>query len=136
MASKIYEWDASKVSITLDGETVDGFQGLTYRNSKGLSHIRSVNKGAIGYNRTLEAPTFSITVDSTALILTKAKELKTNGTYFSFSYTSPSLSINATNCAISDVGPGSIGETSPSVVITGLALKIDETYTGNQVDGV
>jgi len=135
MAKDVYEWDAEQISITLDGQTVDAFQGLAYRNAKKINHIRTINKGVVGYNRSLEEPSLEVSCDSTAAILIHAQELKKNKTYFNISYTSPSITINATNCIIRDISTGNIGETSPSVTIQMLALKIDETMKSSIVDG-
>lgn len=130
----IYVWDALDIACTLDGYSVDNLQSFRYSNGRQSTHISAVNAGVKGYNHLHIQPSWEITCNATAEILEHAIALKTAKEYFPINYTAPGIVIDLSNCVIINVDPSSIGAESPTVKITGLALKITEQYKGSHPD--
>ncbi len=135
MTNSISEWNANDISFDMGGIEIPDFVDISYANKEGISHIKATNKGPTGYNITYPEPRFQVSINATSAALTTLNRWKKEHTYINFTYKAPGLVVKGYDCLIEDINPGRIAEKVPVVVVTGLALKIEEDWNPVKVDG-
>lgn len=127
-------WDSETIFLSVAGEEIVDFVDFAYANGKNSKHITSTNKGPTGYSTEFAEPTFQITLNATSTSLSLLNSMKNNNTHGNLMFKAPGLVIKGFTCAITDINPGRFSDGSPSVVVTGKALKIDDEWGPEQVD--
>ncbi|MDD1695098.1 MAG: hypothetical protein LUQ71_10280 [Methanoregula sp.] len=118
-------WKISDVSVTVNGQTVDMF--VSFDPGDGEDKVDTIMAPApVAYEVTPGKPTWTLEVQPFADILSILYDLRDNKTLVPITFQTPAQVINYTNAIVASIKPGKAADKTPTVVISGFAMKKEE----------
>ena len=126
----VKQWDVRDIACTVGGILVDDFIAFEFNNTREVTHIESVRE-VVGYNLGYAKPTWSIHLRSTSDGMDELNKIRFEDRLMDIVFTAPSIMITAIGAIIRDIQWGTMGPEAPEVVVSGLAMRIEEYVQDN-----
>jgi len=125
----VVKWDVRDINLTAFGSVVDDFTSFEYNNDREVTHIETL-RGVVGFNLHHIKPTWAIRMRITSSMMSQFIKAKRYNYLFNITFAvSDYIEVDCTSCLITQINTGTFGMDANEVVIQGLALKIAENYT-------
>jgi len=117
-------WNASEVSVSIDGTEVDAYNSFVYEGDEDLgSHIECTT-GTAGYQYKGPKPKATLKVKTTCSALPHLYELRDAKTQVPITYSSPVKTANLISAVIQSIKDGEDSNGAPETTVEILAMKI------------
>lgn len=127
----VKQWDVRDIACTVGGVLVDDFVAFEFNNTRDVTHIETVRE-VVGYNLGYAKPTWAIHLRSTSDGMNELNRIRFEDRLVDIVFTAPCLMITAIGAIIRDIAWGTMTNESPEVVVSGLAMRIEEYVQDNQ----
>lgn len=126
----VKQWDVRDIACTVGGVLVDDFIAFEFNNTREVTHIETVRE-VVGYNLGYPKPTWSIHIRSTSDGMDELNRMRHEDRLLDIVFTAPSIMITVIGAIIREINWGNMGPEAPEVVVSGLAMRIEEYVQDN-----